>query len=348
MLNYSDFALNITNELLKIKKNDVVSISGEIHNGKGADDPLSELPLIEELAFTIRQKQAFPVLEISTETLKERFFTEIQEESYSVPSDYYKNWIKTIDFFIEINWEIYTGSLSNNTISDNLKQFRITNKKILQYLIRNKKKMLFLNYPSKDLSNNTDVKFDDLLKIYERSVDRDYLNLDNFGESLIETYSSYQNYSLSTKDSQKITLRIQRNTIQNHSGSFKSNKVVSLPTGYLEMTILREQLNGYFQAEKVYYKNNVYNNIQLKFENGIIRYVVFQNEDRGNFDLQNELLNSRTECSLTIGYNDGATKYTNYFYYDRCIKNNISLVFHDRNSDLICISNKNVEIKKLL
>ncbi len=48
MEKFSELAFNIINNLLKIQKHDVISISGEIHNANNANEPLIELPLIEE------------------------------------------------------------------------------------------------------------------------------------------------------------------------------------------------------------------------------------------------------------------------------------------------------------
>ena len=95
MEKYSELAFNIVNNLLKIHNDNVISIAGEIHNSNNSEEPLIELPLIEELAVAIRKRKAFPVLEISTESLKKRFFAEMPEDIFSVPPNYYKNWMWT-------------------------------------------------------------------------------------------------------------------------------------------------------------------------------------------------------------------------------------------------------------
>jgi len=60
MEKFSELAFNIINNLLKIQKHDVISISGEIHNANNANEPLIELPLIEELAVAIRKTKSIP------------------------------------------------------------------------------------------------------------------------------------------------------------------------------------------------------------------------------------------------------------------------------------------------
>ena len=151
MEKYSELAFNIVNNLLKIKSDDVISISGEIHNSKNANDPLVELPLIEELSVAIRKRKAFPVLEISTENLKRRFFAEMPDEVFSVPPNYYKSWINSIDKFIEISWESYSSDF-RSVSEKQLQQFKDSTKSILQYLFDQKKKLIFLNFPTHELA----------------------------------------------------------------------------------------------------------------------------------------------------------------------------------------------------
>ncbi len=59
MEKYSELAFNIINNLLKIQKNEVISISGEIHNSHSTNEPLIEIPIIEELAVAIRKKKGY-------------------------------------------------------------------------------------------------------------------------------------------------------------------------------------------------------------------------------------------------------------------------------------------------
>ena len=106
-MKYSEIVFKIINSVLKVKEGDVISISSEIQNAGNSPEPLSELPLVEELAVGIRKKKAFPVLEISTENLQKRFFSEMNEEIYALPLNYYLKWIEDIDCFIEVGWKHY-------------------------------------------------------------------------------------------------------------------------------------------------------------------------------------------------------------------------------------------------
>jgi len=344
MEKYSELAFNIVNNLLKIQKNEVVSISGEIHNAHSANDPLSEIPVIEELAVAIRKKKAFPFLEISTERLKKRFFAEMPDEIFSVPPDYYKNWINLIDKFIEISWESYYSDF-HQTSDKQIKQLQNSTNSIMEHLFEQKKKIIFLNFPTQQLAEFIDTDYEKLVDTYIRGVNCDYNLLKINGEEYREQYFSFSHYRITTH-SESLAIKINRDKPDLFSGDITEHQILVLPTGIIEFPIERESMNGIYFAEKIYYKKRNYNNIKIKFENGSIRYVAFKEDKKGNFQLQNELINNDKDCFLTLGFNQDIKEYTNYFSYDRCIEGNISMKFFDKDSKPIFLSNLNSRIDK--
>jgi len=344
MEKYSELAFNIINNLLKIQKNEVVSISGEIHNAHSANDPLSEIPVIEELAVAIRKKKAFPFLEISTERLKKRFFAEMPDEIFSVPPDYYKNWINLIDKFIEISWESYYSDF-HQTSDKQIKQLQNSTNSIMEHLFEQKKKIIFLNFPTQQLAEFIDTDYEKLVDTYIRGVNCDYNLLKINGEEYREQYFSFSHYRITTH-SESLAIKINRDKPDLFSGDITEHQILVLPTGIIEFPIERESMNGIYFAEKIYYKKRNYNNIKIKFENGSIRYVAFKEDKKGNFQLQNELINNDKDCFLTLGFNQDIKEYTNYFSYDRCIEGNISMKFFDKDSKPIFLSNLNSRIDK--
>lgn len=344
MEKYSELAFNIINNLFKIQTGDIISISGEIHNAEKSEDPLIELPLIEELAVAVRKRKAFPVLEISTENLKKRFFGEMPDEVFSTPPNYYKNWINTIDKFIEISWESYSSDF-RTTSEKQMKQFKKSTKSILQHLFEQKKKIIFLNFPTPELAHYISTDFESLKNAYLNAVNCDYNMLKVYGEEHEEKFFSYSNYKITTHR-ELLDLKIVRNKMELYNGDTSEHQITFIPAGIVEFPIERQSINGVFFAEKIYYKDKTYNNIKIKFEDGAVRYIAFREDKKGNFLLQTELINSDENCFLTIGFNKNISSYTNYYSYDRCIDGNISMKFFDRNSHPIFISNMNAEINK--
>ncbi len=341
---YAELAFNLVNNLLRIQKDDVISIAGEIHNGRNSQDPLIELPLIEEIAVAIRKRRAFPVLELSTENLKKRFFAEMPEEVFSVPPNYYKSWINSIDTFIEIGWESFASDFKE-TSDKQIKNFQDSTKSILEHLFEQKKKMIFLNFPTQELADYIEKDFHELRDIYLQAVNCNYNLLKIYGGELHDKFFSYSNYRVISKE-ENLEVKIIKDKIQIYDGDSAKHEIVVIPTGVVEMPLDRSTLNGVFFADKIYYKNKTYDNVKIKFENGVVRYVAFTKDKKGNFHLQSEFINSINECYLTVGFNKSIYSHTNYHSYDRCIDNNVSLKFFDRNFKPIFISCLAAEIEK--
>lgn len=342
--NYTDLAHNLINNLLRIQKDDVVSISGEIRNGMNAANALIEIPLIEELAVAIRLKKAFPVLELSTENLKKRFFVEMPDDVFSVPPNYYKNWINSIDIFIEVGWESFSSDFIE-TSEKQIKKFKDSTQSVMEHLFEQRKKLMFLNFPTHELAGYINAEYEELLGVYLNMVNCNYNLLKIYGSELQEKFFSFSNYQIRGRD-EKLDLKINRDEIKIFDGDLTTNQVVVLPTGLVELPLDRQHLNGVFFADKIYYKNKTHDEVKIKFENGAVRYVAFTKDEKGNYHLQSEFTNSIEECYLTIGFNKNIFNYTNYYSYDRCLDGNISLKFFDRSNHPIFISSCHAEIEK--
>ncbi|MCF7794151.1 MAG: aminopeptidase [Candidatus Cloacimonetes bacterium] len=341
---YSELAFNIVSNLLHIQKDDVVSIAGEIHNVRSNEAALLELPLIEEIAVAIRKRKAFPVLELSTENLKKRFFAEMPEEVFSVPPNYYKSWINSIDIFIEVGWESFASDFKE-TSDQQIKSFKDSTKSIMEHLFEQKKKLVFLNFPTHELAGYIEKDFEELQSIYLNAVNCNYNLLKIYGGELHDKFFSYSNYRIISK-SEELAVKIIKDKIKVYDGDSTKHEIVVIPTGIVEMPIDRESLDGVFFADKIYYKNKTYDNVKIKFENGVVRYVAFTKDKKGNYHMQSEFINSLEECYLTVGFNKNIFTHTNYHSYDRCIDNNVSLKFFDRSFKPIFISCLNAEIEK--
>ena len=190
-----------------------------------------------------------------------------------------------------------------------------------------------------------ETDYEKLVDNYIKGVNCNYNLLKIDGEEYREQYFSFSNYRITTND-ETLAIKINRDKPILFSGDITEHQILVLPTGIIEFPIDRESMNGIYFAEKIYYRERNYDNVKIKFENGSIRYVAFKEDKKGNFHLQNELINSDKECFLTLGFNRNIKEYTNYFSYDRCIEGNVSMKFFDKNSKPIFLSNINSKIDK--
>lgn len=324
MENYSELAFNLVNNILRLKKNNVISISGELYNSKKSNDsPLQEIPLIEELAVAIRKKSAFPILEISTTNLQERFFSEMPESIYSLSPDYYEQWIAMIDSFVEVGWQKFFNEFEPKNKAIEMNE---SGQKILKQIFDNNKKMVFLNYPNQDLAEILTLNYKKLLSAYYDSVNCDYRALYKQGLKLKERYFSSANYFIEDMEN-LLELKIIKDEANLNCANATENPLLILPAGFIDFPLLRPSLNGIFRAERVYWQKHVFEDVKIMFNEGNMRYVNFKDERKENFLLQNALMQTTAECQLTIGFNPEIYSYTNYSQYDRCLNENITITF---------------------
>lgn len=342
MQSYSEIAFKIINHFLKLYNDSIVSISGEIHNQEGSQNPLVELPLIEELAVAIRSRKAFPVLELTTANLRQRFFSEMPEEVLSISPRYYQNWIDDIDIFIEVNWKNLTSEFDYRE-AERFEVLKESSKEIWNKIFAQKKKIIFLNYPTSELAENIGRDFQDLHQAYLEALNCNYNWIKLTTEELLETYFPYSRYQISTASEQ---LKVQQSN-EKPVSFLESGQLVILPAGYLEIPIQRNSLQGVFQATRVYYQGGVREDIKINFEEGKIRFVTFSEDQKGNFKLQNAIMNCREKCSLVIGYNPEVKNYTNYSLYDRCLRDSVSLHLTSADGRDILLSSNKAKITKI-
>ena len=343
MRNLSEIIYKIINQLLQIQAREVVSIAGEIHNSVQSTQALHEIPFLEEIAIAVRKKKSFPVLDISTEKLKQRFFTEIPKDCMEMNPTYYLHWMDRIDAFVEIGWKNITPQFSDE-LSMQQKLFQHSAEEIWHKILEQKKRMLFLNFPSPELAVMLDQPYDLLLKHYFSLLDCDYSHLKTYAEEIKKKYIG-ATLLLFTYDN-TFTCKILPEQGSAFVGSLEKSPFLILPTGKVEFFLDRESLDGIFTAERCYYQKDYYEQVSICFERGEIKYLNFAQEKKGNFKLQNAMMNSKMQIRLSIGINAGCRSYTNYYSYDRCIDGNISFKMIDRDSEPILFSNKNVIINK--
>lgn len=342
MKNLRKITSNILTNFLKIRKGDIVLITSDIYDYK-AEEPLIEFPMVEALMLELILNKTHPLLNVSLQSVQKTLIKEKVHLPMSIPDKINRNFIDSIDTFIEVGWrKLSREILSSHDKSDNGKDPQIF---FWHKIFENKKNLVFLNYPTPELSSNLNCEHDQLLSAYYRSINCDYVKLKTRAEELKDEFFSYGNYQI-ISNKEKLKIKIIKDKYQFFMGSPLDHQITVLPAGVIEFPLDKVSLDGVFFAEKIYYKNLIYENVKLSFSDGVIEYISFKTDEKGNYALQNTIMNSLKECYFSLGFNPEIHEYTNFYLYDRCIKGNISLKFFDNNSFPIVFSNVNAEIKK--
>ena len=333
---------NLLSNFLKIRKDDLVSIAADIYNREGIADPLVELHFVQELILELSRIGANPFLNLTVQKIQDAIKKELPEKINHSSEKLNQTLIDNMDIFIEVGWKKLSRQILSGTEYGQTKDPQIY---YWHKIFQNKKDIIFLNYPTPELAKHIEVEYSKLLKTYIRSINCNYKMLRKQADDLKDEFFSYANYRI-TSQKEKLDIKIMKDRYQLFMGSPMDHQVTILPAGVIEFPVDKISLEGIFQAEKVFYKDLVFNNVKLNFSDGVIRYISFKAEDKDNFALQSKIMSSQKECYFSLGFNEEITGYSGFYLYDRCIKGNISLKFFDQDSYPIVFSNLNAEIKK--
>ena len=343
---YTVIAFKIINQIIRVRAGQVISINGEIRNGSQTDssETLEQIPFIEELALAIRKKNAFPMLELSTERLKERFFSEVSEDVYDTPFSYYKSLIEKVDCIIDLGWRS-NPQLFESIPDVKFNKMKKSTEEVRELIEKKHKKTVYLGFPTSALADYYNVNLQDLRYTYFESLNCDYNKLENSHDNVVTWLVDQRNIKLVSGNEY---LYFQLESPVNLKDGIFRNQSVYLPAGKVSQKIISNTLNGTFAAEKVYFRNKVFTNIELMIKNGNVSMVRFGNESKGNVHLQNAFHNINTEIMpvISIGINK-KIKPIGYEQYDRCAYGNISIEFVDMNSEIITISNCCAEMESV-
>ena len=336
----SKLVFNVVSQFLKIKENDVVSVSVEIFD---KINPLLEIPVMEELAVAIRKRMAFPTLEVTTQGLQKRFFSELSEEALGLVPQYYLKWISEISAFVEIGWK----ALGNHFVEEKIpsKIFFEAVYTVLEEIYKQKKKMIFLNFPSQELADYTQIPLETLFENYFSAANCNYKQLYEKTKKIEDKLKSNEKITIKSGDKQ-LKFLTNPNKVESFSGS--KRVLITLPTGKVEVPIKKSFIKGEFFAEKAYYKHMILNDVTVLFENGYAKQITAKDGKSSDiFNFKNNLIGAKSECFLSIGTNDAVENFSNFYSYDRVIENAVSLKFFDPWDNPIILLNKSSKIKHI-
>lgn len=324
MVNYAQIAYKIVHQVLDIQAGEVVSLSGEILNRQAT--PLEQIPLIEDLALALRKKGAFPVLEISTENLKHRFFAEMPEEIHKLPLAYYESWVNSIDAFIDVGWRNHP-EIYQNLSPEQYQRLERSTRGIWETVVAQKKRTLYMGYPTESLAAWFHTGLEVLHKSYFAGVDCDYEKLAVQAEQWRETLQKAQRVEIDTVGTLKASLQSAQAHI--YGGRAHERQITVLPAGKAEVPVVNGTMEGRFYAEKMYFGRQCFNNILLHFEDGKLVKAETGEHQPQLYKAQDALTGLAGPFTLTLGFNTDVRDYCGYYLFDTCMDQAVGLAFAD-------------------
>ncbi len=334
-------AFNLTHNVIKIKEKHVVNLSAEIHNGYELDHPLIEIPLLEEMALSIRKLKAFPVLDIASENLRKRVFSELNNEQLFMPQHYYEKWVSLADIFIDFSWKsnpYFVHDLPGFCLS----RYTSTANELWEQIQRQRKKVILMGFPTEALAKYYNLNYSILRENYMSALNLDYHELRSRIILTDNKLKVANEWNLITED-RNLTINFVQQDSAIYNGEFYNRCYMVLPTGKIEKQLIHLTLDGIFYAESVYLENQYFSDVQIIFEKGRIISVDFMNKQSNSNFLHSLLLNSIQEAVLCIGMNPNLNEPIHYSLFDECVQRNLTIKLLINNK-VISLSNAQTKL----
>ncbi len=342
-MDLAEIAFKVVHNVARLNENEVVSLSGEINNVNNNENPLSQIPLIEEIAIAVRKNKSFPILEISTLNLKKRTLNELPENLFSLPTEFYEKWMQVIDIYIDFTW-------NNPTIFNNISDKVILNinnqiKKTWEIFYRQNKKMILMGFPTEEFAEYYNLDYKSLLSVFLNGLNCDYNKIKEKSLEFVESLSFQKETAIFSKENNsmlEISLSMSESEI--FDGDSSKRTITTLPTGNIEIPLKKIFLNGVFFAERVYYKQSTFKNISFDIVNGEI-ISIFSETNQENLTQLNQLVYQlKNTWKLVIGLNEKITDLSGYFLYDQSSKGALSIINQDEKGHQIIMISQSSQI----
>lgn len=322
-MDLAEIAYNLIHVVLKIKQGHVVNLSAEIHNGYELDNPLIEIPFLEEIALAIRKKRAFPVLDIASENLRKRSFAEINNDDLHLPQQYYEKWVSMSDIFVDFGWK------SNPYFIQDIpprfiKQYTKTMNDLWEQIQKQNKKIVLMGFPTEALAKYYSINYSLLKDCYFEALNCNYQLLKKSVYLMDAQLNKSAEWNIVSED-RNLKVKFTEQDAYCFFGDFLNQCYIVLPTGKIEKQIEVSSLDGILYADTMYFENKVYSDIQIIFDQGKIHSVDFLNRLSGDHFIHNLLLNHIESAYLCIGMNPNLKQVIKYTLFDECVYKNTSI-----------------------
>jgi leucyl aminopeptidase (aminopeptidase T) len=336
-LDYSEIAYKIVNFVLNLKPGQSVSISSEIHNVFEHDEPLAQIPFLEELAIVVRKNRGLPVLDISTENLHKRFFDEISDDPPELGTELLKKWIETADMFVDLGWR--SNPLFYKTIPErSYNRLNLFDKDYFKLFENKGKKLVLLGFPTVGLAKYLGIDHSILKKTYFAALNINYYDLKKRCNIIDTAIKKHKNWNIETEFKQLQVEFIDE--AHQLYGDMTNEFIITLPTGVWVQAINTQNLNGSIYCQQVYHDQYSWADVRLVFEHGKIISIETEQSQKSLNLMKTMLYDEITNMAVQIGLNYCIKERCHYHLFDSVKYKNISLMIKTPKGHLIALSEK--------
>jgi hypothetical protein len=299
------------------------------------DQPLAEIPFLEELALVVRKNKGLPILDISTENLHKRFFEEISEDPPNISMELVNKWLDSADMFIDLGWR--SNPTFYKSIPDrSFRRLDIYDKDYRKLFEEKNKKLILLGYPTIDLAKYLSIEHTPLYNAYFSALNVNYYDMKKTAAIIDSIIKKQLALKVETMENSIVFELVSSG--KSYYGDMQSDHIITLPTGFWTQPLDMNTLNGTFFTQQIYHENHVWKNVHLSFENGKITLVDTDTDQSAVNFLKTLLFDNIETVSINIGINHAIKEKCFYYLYDMIKYKHVSLVFQTKKGTIIALS----------
>ncbi len=265
---YSDLAKRLVNQTANVKEGENVWIYGSVR----------DMALLEEIALEMRKAGAFPVIQVGSEKLNWRMFSEVSAK--------YDGQAPTFDMKIAEIIDVQMGV----SVGENLNLFAEADPERLaargkafepvnEILVKRNVRGIYIGndmYPTKNLAERWGVSLDDLTKIFWQGVSADYKQIETAGLQFKQKLTAAKNIHLTHPNGTDLKMKIENRPVIVSDGIISDEDIQEgfaacqtyLPAGEVMVTPVRGTAEGKVIFDRIFYSGKEVDGLTLTFSSG--------------------------------------------------------------------------------
>lgn len=261
-------ANRLVTQCAAVREGDLVLIQGEPR----------DMELLEHVALEVRKLGAFPLLNIETERLARRMYTDVPSKFDTQTPMMHMKLAETVNAVIRVRGE-ENPSLLAEVATARIAAQRKTMQQIMQVMHNRNVRQVELGnglYPTEATARQFGLPLDELTSIFWKGVNVDYMRLQAVADTVRNRMTRGDAVRITDANGTDFQCRIQKRPVMINDGVISADDVragkaacqVWLPAGEVYCTVVPNTAEGTIVIDRHYFQGQEIRDLRLTFKNG--------------------------------------------------------------------------------
>ena len=251
-----------------IREGDLVLIQGQPE----------DMRLLENIAIEVRKLGAFPLVNVTTDQLERRMFTDVPSKFDAQTPLMHMKLAETINALITVQREENPRLLAD-VAPERIAAHHKTMLQIMQVMMNRNVRQVHLGnglYPTEATARQFGLPLDELTSIFWKGVNVDYMRLQAVADTVRNRLARGDTVRITDANGTDFQCRIQKRPVMINDGVISNDDVragkaaceVWLPAGEVYCTVVPNTAEGTIVIDRHYFNGQEIRDLRLTFKNG--------------------------------------------------------------------------------